>query len=81
MLARFQRGFGQREMGVVWGGDRHQVDIGIAKERLRRGHHLHRRPVGQHFLFIAARHRRQRHPRRTADERRMKGFARIAVTD
>jgi hypothetical protein len=33
---------------LAW--DDHQIDIRVAKERLRRGHHLHRRPVGQHFL-------------------------------
>ena len=81
MLAGGQRLLRQREMGIVGGRNHDQIEGRIGEQRLRITHHRHRRPVGVHFAGIAAGDGGQLEPRRTGDQRRMKGFAGVAVTD
>ena len=75
MLSRLQRRFRQRKVGVVRGGDDHQIDIRVVQQIPRRTHYLHARPIGMDLFGVAAGDRLQRHTRRAADQRRMKRFA------
>lgn len=81
MLAGGQRLLRQREMGIVGGRNYDQIEGRIGEQRLRIAHHRHRWPVGVHFAGIAAGDGGQLQPRRTGNQRRMKGFAGVAVTD
>ncbi len=81
MLARGERRLGQREVGIVGGGDDHQVDIATREQGRRLGQYLHLRQVGVDPLGITADHGGELHALGGLDQGACNTGPGLAVTD
>ena len=78
VLAGAERGFGQRRMAVVWGGDDNEVNVRVHGSRFGRATHSVR-PIREHRVRAVRADHVQAQAGCGVDQRRVEQLARIAV--